>query len=463
MSSQLGSPEGGTAATPPLHSEKCPEEVLDGFEDILSVTTTHFSTFEIQHDVQEDLERNPRLKARFEDFKAGLLEEQETRYNKLLAKCYGLPEDWEQNAAPSVANDETAAIEQQEDGEATLVQQPQDQHPQQQHPIPTDGPKQARFQDNEKVHHDSQSIEHDGDDQSSGPVRAPDNKENVPMTAPVAKHDNQSDFISLPGMEGVLVDGQIHASLIAPPHPGMDRLVFRQPSLGRVKACYLYTTVGTDCRIRLPTDTDVIVPYTRDNLKRLWCLYEHIKQRKKVLFALWRDETTGRYSKDALPKQAYEPDTRVTAKMRNLLEEDVPDHQWTLDTVVPVRGRNGGIINSQDDQQAPRQISLLQWRRDGPGNPPLVKEAFWRPAKPLLPGAEASDDIVVPESEITLQRLWSLFNQVVVENDLIDHSSLIAARLRKAKRFPNKRPDDDADPGEGPSAKRVRTETITID
>ncbi|KAB5580250.1 hypothetical protein GE09DRAFT_1050839 [Coniochaeta sp. 2T2.1] len=396
MSCQPGSPEGDTGATPPPHSEKCSEEVLDDFEDILSVTTTHFASFETQEDVQEDLEPNPRLKARVEHFKTGLLKEQETRYNKLLAKCYGLPEDWEQNAAPSVDEDETAAVEQKEHASA-------------------------------------------------------------------AKHDTQSDFISLPGMEGVLVDGQIHVSLIAPPHPGMDRLVFRQPSLGRVKACYLYTTVGTDCRIRLPTDTDVIVPYTRENLKRLWCLYEHIKQRKKVLFALWRDENTGRYSKDALPKQAYEPDTGVTAKMRNLLEEDVPDEQWALDTVVPVRGRKGGIINTQDDQQVLRQISPLQWRRDGLGNPPPVKETFWRPTKPLPQGAEASDDIFVPENEITLQRLWSLFNQVVVENDLIDHSSLIAARLRKAKRFGRRRPDDDTDPGEGPSAKRARTETITID
>jgi len=93
-----------------------------------------------------------------------------------------------------------------------------------------------------------------------------------PSTPPLLEVMKQPHFLPAASMDAYVVEELIHVRMVGPPHPGIDRLVFRKGPPG----AYTFVTVVTHCTVVSPSTYDVIFEYNVPDPKALWSLYQHV-------------------------------------------------------------------------------------------------------------------------------------------------------------------------------------------
>lgn len=298
----------------------------------------------------------------------------------------------------------------------------------------------------------------------------PNKKENTPFQAlgarpsqrlsvkPVAKQQEESLFVSdddevpnepaklptiphslhdLPYTEMVMINGKIRATITAPPHPGMSLFLFRK----RTSSSYKFWRVGctpSDGRVGCPIHNDIIIDHTADNLKVLYSLFQHMRSRWRELRQKWW-ETNGHAGCDIVSntdKFFLEPFN--SSEIKSLVQQS---SLRKLVVVLPVYGKRGGIDMQARGTSEQRRVLFLRGTKvlvEGKGV--TYTEEYFETGSDTSVKKEPGD-IILPESEATLERLWHGIWKVV-PGDLVDTWSLKTRRYSSGYRDGNQHERD---------------------
>jgi len=90
---------------------------------------------------------------------------------------------------------------------------------------------------------------------------------------------------------------------------------------------------------------------------------------------------------------------------------------------------------------------MLRWTHTCFIPQPGVLEEYFNPARPLdMMVTTTPEDIIVPQNETTLQRLWHLFNWIVRYEDLVDEDESSSNMMPFANRRTPKRDSENRPP-----------------
>jgi hypothetical protein len=225
-------------------------------------------------------------------------------------------------------------------------------------------------------------------------------------------------FVGTPYTKMVFVEwkgkGKAKVEISAPSHPRMTLLLFRKPTT----TGYRYWKVGhapSEGKVIRPSPMNRIIDFSPGSIKTLIAVFDRLRDRRTALMRQWRE--TNRSAIDLIWKRdAYSETPTNSVEVTWLAHQGVPGKLKVL-VLEPSKSRRTIDATARGAAEDRRLIFLrgAQVKKDG-------RLTWTEQFVDVFTGQEVKrvkGDVVIPESEESYVRLWSLYN-IIQAGDLVE-------------------------------------------